>query len=474
MTRVPAAALERRAWARVQRLVLVAAAVAAACASPKVGDRPPNVVILLADDLGWRDVGYHGGNIPTPSIDRLAVEGVRLERFYTAPMCSPTRAGLLTGRYPLRFGMMRSVITPWSRYGLPASEKTLGEMLGEAGYTRRAMVGKWHLGHASREFHPLRQGFTHFYGHFNGALGYFSHLCLGELDWHRDFEASHDEGYTTDLVAREAVRHVEAAAAADETFFLYVAFNAPHRPFAAKPEDLEKYEEREGPRRTYAAMVDSLDQAIGRILGALDTTHVAARTLVLFASDNGADQPGDNRPLRGEKSTVYEGAIRVPAVVRWPEGIRGGREVDALTGYIDVYPTLKRIAGLTGPDPNPLDGQDMLDVLRGEVGAPRRAWFSMFARSEREQVALTRKPWKLIVQGPSVLERGALRSARIALYDVWDDPGERKDVAASHPETVRDLFVVLRTFRAQQVPGVGAFQDGHEGFEAPPDWEEED
>jgi arylsulfatase B len=444
---------------------------AAGCARDKAPPPRPNIVILLADDLGGKDVGYHGGDIATPNIDRLAEEGVRLERFYVAPLCSPTRAGLLTGRYPIRFGMMRSVITPWSRYGLPAREYTLAEMLADAGYPRRAVVGKWHLGHASREHHPLRQGFTFFYGHLNGAIGYFSHLREGALDWHRDFEVSRDQGYATDLIAREAVRFIEAGSPA-QPFFLYVAFNAPHRPLMAKPEDLEKYPRRRGARRTYAAMVDSLDQAIGRVLAALDAKGVAGSTLVLLASDNGADPVGDNSPLRGGKSTVYEGGIRVPAVVRWPDGMRGRRRDDTVMGYIDVFPTLKRAAGLKTADPHPLDGRDMLDVIRGAGGDRRtRAWFSFAAPGEREQIAVTEQPWKLVVQGPSVLDPRAAGSARVELFDVWQDPGEEHDVAGSHPGVVADLLARLREFRALQVPGVGGFEEGREGFTAPRDWE---
>jgi arylsulfatase B len=470
VTKISPGVRGRRARIAIALAVLLAAGVVS-CARGRTSPRRPNIVVLLADDLGWRDVGYHGGDIATPNIDRLAEEGVRLERFYVAPLCSPTRAGLLTGRYPIRFGMMRSVITPWSRYGLPARERTLAEMLADAGYARRGVVGKWHLGHAAREYHPLSQGFTHFYGHLTGAVGYFSHLREGALDWHRDFETSHDQGYTTDLIAREAVHFIEASSPA-ERFFLYVAFNAPHRPLMAKPEDRQKYPRRQGARRTYAAMVDSLDQAIGRVLTALDAKGIASSTLVLFASDNGADPIGDNSPLRGGKSAVYEGGIRVPAVVRWPEGIRGRRQDDTVMGHIDVFPTLKRAAGLGATDPLPLDGRDMLDVLRGVRGDYRaRAWFSFSAPGEREQIAVMKQPWKLVAQGPSVLDPRAAGSARIELFEVWQDPGEKHDVAGSHPEIVADLLARLRDFRGLQVPGVGAFEEGREGFTAPRDWE---
>jgi arylsulfatase B len=434
---------------------------------------PPNIVLILADDLGWNDVGYHGGDIHTPHLDRLAAEGVRLERFYTTPICSPTRAGLLTGRYPIRFGMMRSVITPWSTHGLPPGETTLAEMLRDAGYGRRALVGKWHLGHASREFHPLNQGFTDFYGHLTGSIRYVSHRQLGALDWHRDWAISHDKGYSTDLIAREAVRQIDLGSAGEEPFFLYVAFNAPHRPLAARRDDLARYPDRKGPRRTYAAVVDSLDQAIGRILDALEARGIARRTLVLFASDNGAVAPGDNHPLRSHKASVYEGGIRVPAIIRWPDGFEGAREVDTPMGYIDVYPTLKRIVGLTGPDPEPLDGVDVLDAIRGRGGesaVPERDWYSFFSRDRVEKIAVSSGPFKLVAQGPSVLEPRGRETVRLELFDLRQDPGETHNVASSHPEVVSALFDRLRAFRRLQRPGVEAFEYGRAGFQPPADW----
>lgn len=450
-------------------LVALAAAASAACAPASERVPLPNIVILLADDLGWGDVGYHGSAIRTPNLDRLASEGVRLERFYTAPTCSPTRAGLLTGRYPIRFGMMRSVITPWSRYGLPPGEKTLAERLADAGYTRRILIGKWHLGHAAREFHPLNQGFTHFYGHLNGAIGYFSHEREGALDWHRDWQISRDRGYSTDLIGREAVRSIERSLPG-EPFFLYVAFNAPHFPFEAKRDDLDRYPEREGRHRAYAAMVDSMDQAIGSILDALDAHGFAENTLVWFASDNGAAEVGVNRPLRGGKSTVYEGGVRVPALIRWPAAIVGGRSVAAPIGYLDVYPTVERVVGLDASDSHALDGRDVLDVIRGSAEAPERDWYSFVAPDETERIAVTRGRWKLIAQGASVLAPAAQTAPRVELFDLRADPDERVDLAGRHPELVAELMARLRRFRRLQVPGVGAFEEGRSEFEPPPDW----
>jgi len=439
----------------------------------------PNIVIIMADDLGWADVGYHGAKTSTPNIDRLAKDGVRLENFHVCPLCSPTRAGLLTGRWPIRSGMGESVITPWRKYGLPTSERTLADLLAMAGYERRGIVGKWHLGHYEKKFLPLSRGFTSFYGMYNGAFDYFTHKRDGELDWHKDFETCRDEGYATDLIGREAVRFVEQSPAG-KPFFLYVPFNAPHLPLQAKEEDKAKYAHiGDENKRTYAAMVDSMDQSIGRILGAIEARGAVDNTFVLFMSDNGAIQYGDNGPWRSSKGSVYEGGVRVPAAVRWPAGIRGGRAVDGLMGFIDVYPTLKRIAGVTGPDPNPLDGQDMLDVIRGQAAAPKRDWFSYIAQGTPEQTAVCDGEWKLVVLGGSVLDvdlsgvgqRGSVEGKMtVELFRLDQDPGEKTNLAAEHPEIVAPLLKRLKEFRRLKPDGVPAYTPKPQGFKAPKDW----
>src|SRR5690606_17729890 len=285
----------------------------------------PNIVIILADDLGWGDVGYKGGDIQTPHIDRLAKEGVILDNFYTAPICSPTRAGLLTGRYPDRFGLRQNVILPWSDFGVDTAEIFLSEMLADAGYGHRAAFGKWHLGHSRRAYLPLQRGFTHFYGHYNGAIDYFTHMREGELDWHRNEETCYDEGYATDLITKEAVASIKQYAEDSSPFFIYVAYNAPHSPLQAKEDDLLLYGyEKDKPhdksgeqqfagkgntmRQTYSAMVTAMDRGIGEILSALTEAGIAEQTLVVFFSDNGAapGHGGSSGKLRGAKFTEWE------------------------------------------------------------------------------------------------------------------------------------------------------------------------
>lgn len=205
--------------------LFAAATLAFAAALPAAAPRP-NIIIFLADDLGWSDVGWHGGDIATPHLDRLAAAGAKLEQFYVLPVCSPTRAALLTGRYPIRHGLQLSVVRPWAQYGLPLEERTLPQALREAGYTT-AISGKWHLGHFRPEYQPTRRGFDTQYGHYNGQIDYFTHARDGGHDWHRNDRESRDAGYSTTLIGNEAVRVVEQADPR-KPFFLYVPFNAPH------------------------------------------------------------------------------------------------------------------------------------------------------------------------------------------------------------------------------------------------------
>lgn len=430
----------------------------------------PNILIIVADDMGFADAGFNGGKvIATPNLDRLAATGVNLTDFRACPMCSPTRAGLMTGRWPLRFGMMRAVVPPWSRYGIPAEESTLPELLAGAGYTQRGMVGKWHLGHARREFLPLANGFTRFYGHYNGALDYFTHERDGETDWHHDDRTVKEPGYSTDLIGAEAARFVRDATAG-QPWLLYVPFNAPHGPFQAKEEDLKKYAQLEGDRRAYAAMVDSMDQAIGRILAAVDARPDAANTLILFFSDNGGIPKvgSSNSPYRGAKLTVYEGGTRVCAAMRWPAGgVSGGKRFDGRVGYIDVLPTVLAAAGATLP--GNLDGVNFLPALRGTAPLPERAWFSYMHQNEDAHASVHLGKWKLVAHGDFFAEQPAAKPV-FELYDLGTDIAEKTDLAAREPQLVAQLHRRLREFGTWQMPGVGPYTEGRDGFVAPKDW----
>jgi arylsulfatase B len=436
------------------------------------GDERPNIVIIVADDLGWADVGFHGSKIQTPHLDRFAREGVRLENFHVAPLCSPTRAGLMTGRWPIRYGMGESVITPWRKWGLSTEESTIADMLGRAGYKTRAAVGKWHLGHFKKILLPRSRGFTSFYGHYNGAFDYFTHKREGELDWHRDEATSYDQGYSTDLIGKEAAR-VISSSQKDEPFFLYVPFNAPHDPMQAKESDLEKYQSiKEKNRRIYAAMVDSMDQAIGRILKAIDKKGIKEDTFVLFFSDNGGiTRWADNGSWRAGKGTVYEGGVRTVAAVRWPAGFQGGKKIDTMMGYIDIYPTLMALASSDGKPSKPLDGRNMLGVLKGEERPPQRDWFSYIAQGKPDQMALCDGTWKLVVTGGSVLDAKIGKDEpKIELFHLLKDPAESKDLAGEEPERVKAMLKRMKAHRRLKIDGIPNFLEGKKGFVAPKDW----
>ncbi|QGJ71643.1 N-acetylgalactosamine-6-sulfate sulfatase [Planctomycetales bacterium 10988] len=450
----------------------------------------PNLIFILADDLGWGDVAFHGSEIQTPNLDRLVQEGAELERFYVCPVCSPTRAGLMTGRYPIRFGLMRAVLPPWREGGLDPQETTLAEKLADAGYRHRGVFGKWHLGHSSRMYHPLEQGFTEFLGHYNGAIDYFTHEREGEQDWHRGFEPLSQKGYTTDLIARASADFIKRNHQ-DGPFFCYIPFNAPHSPLQAKKKDLAKYKDLGPPqassgkkvrqdRKTLAAMIDSMDQGIGLILQTLDELDLAENTVVWFSSDNGGvDRVAVNRPYRGHKSTVFEGGIRVPAVVRWPAKIPAGKKIDAPLGYIDVFPTMVEMAGIakkTAPSGRPLDGISAYDLLLGEATPGERGFYSYIGQSgeEKEQIALHEGDWKLVCIGQRLDDLDAQDSQReFFLFDIKKDPYEETNLASKHPEVVQKMLTKLILFRqSQPADAVPPYNVGKvRSFQAPKNWQ---
>lgn len=462
-----------------------AAAVSAAtatAAAPTISDntKPPNIVIILADDLGYADTSFSGSkDIRTPNLQRLADTGVRLDRFYACPICSPTRAGLMTGRWPIRYGLMRAVIPPWSAFGLPETEKLLPELLASAGYERRAIVGKWHLGHDRRAFLPAQRGFTTFHGHYNGAIDYFTHEREKQTDWHRDtpdtFRPVRESGYSTDLLAASAVRFIRQSPVG-KPYLLYAAFNAPHGPLQAKPADLARYGELKAKRKTYAAMIDSLDQAIGKILAAVEKRADAGNTLILFFSDNGGVLPySRNTPYREGKLTVYEGGIRVCAAIRWPAaGLAGGRASAAHLGYIDVLPTLLRAANAPLPaGSRALDGIDMLPILQDKTPAPVRPWYSYLDQSEKKPSAsVIEGDWKLIALDGDVFAATPGKQTRYELYNLARDPSEKNNLAARQPDHVARLQTRLAEFGRLQPKGmtVPRYSEGRDGFTAPKNW----
>ena len=397
----------------------------------------PNIVFILADDLGWKDVGYHGGSIRTPNIDKLAAEGTRLEQFYVQPLCSPTRASLMTGRYPMRYGLQVGVIRPWARYGLPLEERTLAQAIKEAGYTT-AICGKWHLGHVNSTYLPTSRGFDHQYGHYNGALDYFTHVRDGGLDWHRNDQPAAEEGYTTDLLAAESVRLIEQHDLS-RPLFLYVPFNAVHAPLQAPESYIAKYKHIE-PRnkRIYAAMLACMDDAIGRIVSAIDKRGMKNNTLIFFCSDNGGVGVGDNGPLRGQKAQLYEGGVRVPAIAAWPGVLKAGAVVNEPLHIVDMYPTLLKLAGARLEQPLPLDGKDAWPTIAQGKPSPHE---EILLNITPANGAIRCGKWKLVWNGGIGANNAGEKAQQntLELFNLAEDPYEKNDLSGKNPQKFEEL-----------------------------------
>jgi arylsulfatase B len=454
----------------LQSLLLTGVLLGLAIESEAQSQRP-NIVLIVADDLGWNDVSFHGGDIPTPNLDSLAANGVTLDRFYVSPNCSPTRAGLLSGQHAVRLGLDRAVIQPWDSLGIPPAVRLLPEWLAEVGYQHRAVIGKWHLGNKCLEHHPLHNGFTTFYGSYNGQVDYYTHQTQGQLDWHRDFDTSLDVGYVTDLLADEAIRFIEQQTTAP--FLLYLPFTAPHTPLVAPEHCLDRFPTFEGNRRLYAAMVSCLDDAIGRVVQALEDQHLLDNTLLFFTSDNGGQTAfgADNTPLKGRKGETWEGGIRVPAFVHWPAGLSGGRVVSTPLSYIDVLPTLVHIADITPDVDAVLDGMNALDVWAGTGTLPERSLFSFTGPEEDERTAVILGNWKLVRIGPSVLQDPIPEATTLGLYNLDEDPQEATNLADKDPSLVDSLVEITRQFLSlRPALGIDPGTEAPPGWQAPPNW----
>ncbi len=434
----------------------------------------PNVVIFLADDLGMGDVGYLGSEIPTPHIDRLANNGLVFHRFYTEPYCTPSRAALLTGRNPIRYGLSSSVLRPWSESGLPSSETLLSETFQAANYYT-ALVGKWHLGHRKKEMHPNSRGFDHFYGHLGGRIDYFTHQVsyrkldgqkLG-LDWQRNGKGITEKGYSTDLLAQEAVKVVNTSDPG-RPLFLLLSFNAPHPPLQATPQKLEEFKNIGSPQRqTYAAMVASLDDAVGDVTRALQEEGMLDNTLIVFMSDNGAApaKGGRNGQYRGGKASTWEGGIRVPAFLHWPQKIPGGQHTQQLISSLDLLPTIASAVGVPVTSHLPLDGKDLWELIHLGATEPRQDLH--FAALNGELLFLTtlRETWKLVREVD-----GRDGTSRERLFDLTD-PTERNDVLAEQAKIASELSLSLDKWLAL---GKGEIQAEEEDppvqWRPPTDW----
>lgn len=436
---------------------LCATTLLAACGETPV--RPAHVVVILADDLGWADLGVHGSpDVVTPHIDSIARNGVRFHAGYvTSPQCSPSRAGLMTGRYQNRFGFEYNFPGRWDK-GLEPSQQTIGDHFRAAGYAT-ALVGKWHLGKVG-PMQPGERGFGETLWHPNGGV-YFPEEATGSLrGMFRGSEPAAVRGYSTDAFTDEAIGFVERHRG--EPFLLIVSYVTPHTPMDAKPEHLEQFAHvPDLHRRAFLAMMASLDENVGRLLGALRSAGVEEDTLVFFLSDNGGAtgaprpspdapfEPGKNAsrnlPFRGDKTDLLEGGIRVPFLAQWRGHLPAGVVYEEPVISLDILPTALAAAGVATP--SGLDGVDLLPFLRGERdGPPHDALYWRFdfppAGAEPRRWAVRAGEWKLI--------RNSAES--LALYDLIDDPSEQRNVAPQHPERVATLRARWERWNAELRP----------------------
>lgn len=408
--------------------------------------RKPNIVVILADDLGFSDTGFTGcRDIPTPNLDRLRAQGVRFANSYVShPFCSPTRAGLLTGRYQQRFGHENNPQFGVGE-GLPLSETLLPALLKPVGYTS-ALIGKWHLGDAPH-FHPNARGFDEFYGFLGGGHQYFP-LDKSRIDPAKEYfiplsrnrEPAVQREYMTQEISREAASFI--ARRKRDPFFLYVAYNTPHTPMQAPDNYLARFasisDER---RRQYAAMVSAMDDGIGTVLAALKENNLDNDTLVFFLSDNGGPSQANassNLPLRGGKGGLYEGGIRTPMLARWTGRLKPNSTYDAPVISLDIAATALSLAGAKPAPGNPLDGVDLVPCITGaKSGDPHERLF--WRTGGGTHLALRESNWKLVLH----------EHAEAELYDLAQDPNERTDIAAANLARVRDLRTKLMQWHGE-------------------------
>jgi arylsulfatase A-like enzyme len=430
------------------------------CLSPAAGveaaETPrPNIVFVLMDDMGYHDLGCMGGtDIRTPNIDRLAREGVRFTDFYAnAPVCTPTRAAFMTGRYQQRVGLewamgftaeqRRRVNGQWVpepdklALGLPTSATSLARMLRDAGHGTAAF-GKWHLGFRP-EYNPIRHGFDEYFGVLLGHADYYSYKYFDDTyHLYENDKPARASGYLTDLLNARAVDYINRQG--KKPFFLYVPYLAVHWPFQPpdRPEPaLTRENKYDGTRRDYAAMLERVDAGVGQMLAALEKQGIADNTLFIFSSDNGGERLSDNAPLFSHKTTLWEGGIRVPCLMRWPAKLPKGKVTNQPAITMDLTATILAAAGVKPPPERPLDGIDLLPLLSGDKPVVERTFFWRVERTGRHQKAVRHGNWKFVQD--DMVEM---------LFDLEKDIGERKDLAYRHPETLARLKKLLADWEA--------------------------
>ncbi|MDT7828364.1 sulfatase-like hydrolase/transferase [Pricia sp. S334] len=418
----------------------------------------PNVIVILTDDQGSIDLNSYGAkDLYTPNMDRLAKEGVRFTQFYAAaPVCSPSRAALLTGKTNLRAGLPNNVPIPEraeesGQYGLPTEEITMAEMLKENNYYT-ALIGKWHLGHRKQNL-PNAQGFDYFFGHQRGCIDNYSHFFFWDGPNRHDLYRNSDEVYYAgehfmDLMTGEVKQVIDKKK--DEPFFIYWAFNSPHYPYQGTPKWLDHYRDLPTPRKEYAAFVSKTDEAIGSVLDHLDRKGLTDETIVIFQSDHGHSLEerafwggGNSGPYRGSKFSMFEGGIRVPAIIRYPQKIPANQIRNQLVTQMDWFPT---VADLTGSDvTEKVDGKNLMPIILDEKTKSRHdvVYWQLGDYDDRTaQWAVRKGPWKLIgnVREPQGKDQQKEGLPKLFLTNLDNDISEQNNLGASNPKKLNELL----------------------------------
>ncbi|MCE7995235.1 MAG: sulfatase [Roseivirga sp.] len=409
-------------------------------------DSPPNIIIFFTDDQGYADLGSYGAEgFETPNLDQLAANGVRFTNFYVpATVCTPSRAGLLTGRYPKRSALHEAVLFPFSEGGMPLEEYTMAELLKTAGYST-SIVGKWHLGHKA-EFMPLNQGFDSFYGvPYSNDMDnhYYSNIDFQSppLPFYRDttlIESGPDQDYLTKRYTEEAVRQIKERG--DSPFFIYLAHNMPHLPLHASPDFKGKSE-----LGLYGDVIMELDWSAGEIINTLKAEGIFENTIFIFTSDNGP-RVGSALPLRGKKAETWEGGQRVPGIISWPAKIPESQVTNTMVSTLDLFPTLATISGAKIPEGLVLDGLDISKLLAqpGNQSMPERPFFFYARNGKPEAVRLGK--WKLHISKTIGWDKKQQGSFEPALYDLSTDVAEEINLAKEHPDLVKELSSLITSF----------------------------
>lgn len=408
----------------------------------------PHILYVTVDDLGWKDVGYHGGTVRTPHIDALAKDGFRLEKFYVQPFSGQTRAAAMTGRYPMRYGFQTLSIQPFSSFGVALDERLLPQALKSVGY-RTALIGKWHLGHAKRDFWPSQRGYDHHYGSLMGEIDYFKKTARdGSTDWYRGDKMVKEEGYVTALLGKEAVNFI-GKHDARMPLFMHLSFAAPQAPYQAPKEYLEHYASVQDPaQRAYYAMISAVDDQIGKVMAALDGRGMLQNTLVVFHPNCGGGlklkfptgdgdpryDVSDNGHFKQGRGTFYDGAVRVGAVIYWRDKIAAGSTIE-LVHAVDLYPTLLKIAGVSPQQKKPIDGVDFWPMVSDNGNSARK---EILVNVEDFRGSVIIGQWKLVHHGSF--------PSRTELYYLHGDPSEENDQAEANPEKVKELSKRLAEF----------------------------